>query len=64
MYFSEHICCSLGPVCTPRWYFLEAAADGGGAGEVMVRTVGSCGDDRLCGMVSLVQFCCLNVLQT
>lgn len=29
---------------------LGAAADGEGAVEVMVRTAGSCGDGRLCGM--------------
>lgn len=49
---------------------LEAAADGG-AGEVILRTAGSYGDGRLYGLffffffcLSLVQFCCLNVLQT
>lgn len=51
-------------MCVFRWYFLLAAADGGGGQGVMVSTVGSCGDDCLGVMLSLVQFCCLNVLQT
>lgn len=36
-------------VCS-KVVFPEAAADGGGAVEVIVRTAGSCGDDRLYGM--------------
>lgn len=35
---------------------------GGWAGEVMVRTAGSCAD--VLDVFSLVQFCCLNDLQT
>ena len=46
--------------------------DGGGGGgrgatRVIVRTAGNGGDDCVCGLIfslCLVQFCCLNVLQT
>lgn len=37
-------------LCMSEVVFPEAAADGGGAVEVMVRTAGSCGDVRLHGM--------------